>query len=288
MSIMRTFTIAGARHYCSSFVPRPGDAEQSLVDFSQSRLNGRISITEGTELFEDYRSCALREAERSLFLAASHYRRSLDLMVPDAVNWAHVTLYYGSWFAAHGLLAMLGCSILNNKVVHVRRSIPGNQELHVQQIGKRSGQYYVSQSGSHRRFWEIFYGTIVSVRPLVDQSVSVALAPVANNETWLIDQRNRFNYKSAESIGLSSRFSKSFTESDFPSCLPGELNTQYRVCEGILAAAFSFVTTFGLATDALDVLEPPAHIRQKIRDIVYGLGVPNLVGKTRYQELFNI
>ena len=285
---MKTFTILGASHYCSSFKPRTGYAEQSLEDFSRSRLNGSQSITEGTDLFEDYRACALREAERSLFLATSHYRRALDLMMPDAVHWAHVTLYYGSWFAAHGLLAMLGCSVLNNKVVHVRRSSPGNQELHVQQIGNRSGQYYVSQTGSHRRFWEIFYRTVVSIRSMVDQSNAAALAPVANNETWLIDHRNRLNYRSAESIGLSSRFSKSFAESDFPSCLPGELNTQYRVCEGILAAGFSFATTFGLATDALDILDPPALIRQKIRDIVYGSGVSNLVGKTRYQEIFKI
>ena len=109
---MKTFTILGASHYCSSFKPRTGDAEQSLEDFSRSRLNGSQSITRGYRIsFEDYRACALREAERSLFLATSHYRRALDLMMPDAVHWAHVTLYYGSWFAAHGLLAMLGCSV---------------------------------------------------------------------------------------------------------------------------------------------------------------------------------
>ena len=284
---MNPFSIEGARYYCSSFTRRTGDAEQSLEDFSHSQLGGLRSITEGTDLFEDYRSCALREAERSLFLAASHYRRALHLMMPDAAHWAHVTLYYGTFFAAHGLLAMLGCSVLNGKVVHVRRSSPGNQELQVQRFGNGTGQYFVSQSGSHRRFWEAFYRTTTGIRSLVDQSNAVALVPVANNITWLIDQRNRLNYRSAESIRLGGNFSKSFSESTFPGCLPGELNTQYRVSEGMLSAGFSLATTLGLATDALDTLNPPAGIRQKIREIVYGSGVPNLVGKTRFRELFS-
>ena len=286
--MLNTFSIPGATHYCSSFKPRAGDAQQSLEEFNVSRLQGRQSIREGTEIFEDFRTCALREAERYLFLATSHYRRALDLMMPGAAHWAHVTLYYGSWFAAHGLMAMLGCSVLNKRVVHVGRSAPGNQELRVQGIGSGSGQYYVPHLGSHQRFWQIFYDTAVSIKSFVDQESAAVMAPIASNSTWLIEQRNKFNYRSTESIALGGRFSRTFVESDFPSCLPGELNTQYRVCEGFLAAAISFADTFGLATDALDILEPPASIRQKIRDKIYRAGIPNLVGSSRYRELFGV
>ena len=100
---MRIFTIDGAGHYCGQFERNVGTVNQTLEEFKKTRLEGRNRINEGTALFDEYRACALRDADRCLLLAASHYRRALDLMVPSSSHWAHVTLYYGTWFAAHAL-----------------------------------------------------------------------------------------------------------------------------------------------------------------------------------------
>ena len=290
MSFLKHFSIQEAKHYCSSFQPRGGDAEQSLDEFSLAHFKGPRAIREGSTLFENFRACALRETERYIFLSASHFRRALDLMVPSAIHWAHVTLYYGAWYAAHGLLGMLGCSVLNtrnNKVIYVSKSTPGNQELYVETIGK--GKYYVTHRGSHQRFWEIFYKTVPTVRVLLnDPAISAALTPVANNTNWLINQRNRFNYDSKNGIDLSSAFKSTFAEDDFPNCLPGELNTQFRICEGLIRASFSFASQFGLTTDALDVLDSAQPINQKILNVIYSSKLPNLLEKTAYKDIFNI
>ena len=283
---MRTFSIRGATHYCGAFRPEPGFAEQSPEDFRQARLQRRRSISEGTGLFNEYRACALRDAERSLFLAASHYRRALDLMIPSSSHWAQVTLYYGAFFAARALLAMFGCGVFRNYVVHVRRSRPGNQELIVERIGSRQGHYYVTETGSHRRFWEIFYRTVSPMRRLVDVKYATALAPVSSRHTWLIDQRNRVNYRTKESLNVTRSFSESFAEGAFPNSLPGVLQTQYQVSEGILASSCSFARTLGLATDALDFLGSSSSFTDLVGHHIYDLASPDLVGKTDRTQIF--
>ncbi len=285
---MKTFSMIGASHYCASFGPRMGITEQSPEDFRRERINPSRSITEGTNLFDEYRACALRDAERSLFLSASHYRRSLDLMIPSSSHWAQVTLYYGAWFAARALLGMFGCIVLNKHVIHVIRSTPGNQELGVERIGTGEDRYYVTGRGSHRQFWEIFYRTMPSVRRFVDDDYVIALSPVSNNRAWLIEQRNRVNYSTAESIGVAQSFSMTFEEAKFPDCLPGVLHTQYKVSEGILAASCSFATRFGLATDALDVFGSSVPFAQRIRGLVYDPVLPNLAGRTKQNEMFGV
>ena len=283
---MRTFSVRGASYYCGSFQPKSGIAQRSPEDFRQVRLQRSGSIREGTDLFDEYRTCALRDVERSLFLAASHYRRALDLMVPSSSAWAHVTLYYGAFFAARALLGMFGCGVLNKHVIHVSRSSPGNQELRVQRIGPGAGGYFVAANGSHKQFWEIFYRTAPQVHRLVDVKFAAALAPISSSSTWLIEQRNNVNYKTADSLNIVEAFEKSFTQDGFPDSLPGTLQTQYRVSEGILGAGCSLAKQFGLATDALDFLDSSASFAQVVGDYIYGSALPDLVGKTMRAEIF--
>ena len=283
---MRTFSIVGANYYCDAFVPRSGVAEKSPEEFRRERLERIGSIAEGTELFDDYRACALRDTERSLFLSASHYRRALDLMIPSASHWAQVTLYYGAWFAARALLGMFGCGVLGNHVVHVSRSAPGEQELRVERIGSGEGRYYVPGGGSHRRFWEIFYRTVPSFSRFVDVEHATALSPVSSNRAWQIEQRNRVNYRTDESLSVARAFGKTFVDREFPDCLPGVLHTQYKVSEGILAVGSSFAARFGLATDALDVFGAVTPFAQRVRCLIYDPELPDLVRRTRHDELF--
>ena len=219
-------------------------------------------------------------------MAASHYRRALDLMVPSSSAWAHVTLYYGAFFAARALLGMFGCGVLNKHVIHVSRSSPGNQELRVQRIGPGAGGYFVAANGSHKQFWEIFYRTAPQVHRLVDVKFAAALAPISSSSTWLIEQRNNVNYKTADSLNIVEAFEKSFTQDGFPDSLPGTLQTQYRVSEGILGAGCSLAKQFGLATDALDFLDSSASFAQVVGDYIYGSALPDLVGKTMRAEIF--
>ena len=192
---MTPFSVTGASHYCGSFVAKSGDAEKSIEEFRQQRLSPPNPIIEGTSLYDDYRACALRDAERSLFFAASQYRRCIDLMLVSSSPWAQVTLYYGAWFAAQAILRMFGCAVLRNHVIHVSRSTPGSQELRVQKVGTGQNHYHVSLTTSHARFWEAFYNMTPKISNFADAAFSAALMPVSNSKTWLIDQRNKVNYQ---------------------------------------------------------------------------------------------
>lgn len=153
----RIFSETEAEHFCSSFTSSFGVSENSIEYFQQYILGDqRIIIREGTPQFNQFRDCILRETERLLFLAVSHYRRSLDLMIASSSPWAHVTLYYGAWYTAKALLSMFGCSIYYKVVIDVEKGEPGNQELLLRQIGNKSGQISTTYTTSHQKFWDFF------------------------------------------------------------------------------------------------------------------------------------
>lgn len=284
---MTPFNIMGADHYCRSFQTNTGDSEKSPEDFLRTkRISGNRLINEGTSLFSEYRDCALRDAERSLFLSASHYRRCLDMMIPSSSSWAQVTLYYGAWYAARAILGMFGCSIFNKLIVQVDASAPNAQSLQVQRIGSGQGQYLTAQTGSHRRFWEIFYKVGTRLYQFVDPSFAASLTPISNSETWLIEQRNSVNYDSLESVQIANAFSQSFSVINFPGSLTGALSTQYAVTEGLLAVGCSFAKQFGLKTDALQALDSSSTFQQKVKNLIYGPVTPNLVGQTLHRQIF--
>ena len=285
---MRVFSIQGAQHYCAQFQPVANIAQESLEDFNGRQSQTLRLIREGTSLFDEYRACALRDTERCLFLAASHYRRALDLMVPSSSHWAHVTLYYGAWFAAHALLGMFGCHVLSKHVIEVDRSTPGNQSLVRLRIGKGQNQFFIARPGSHQRFWEAFYDTTRHIIRFANRQYTQYLSPISSDVMWLIDRRNRINYKVGDTIALRDSFVASFSQTGFPGSLPGELNTQYSVCEGLLFVCYSFAQQFQLSTDALDSLAPQGTLRDKVKQHVYDPTTPDLVNKTTGQPIFGI
>ena len=209
-------------------------------------------------------------------------------MIPSSSHWAQVTFYYGTFFAARALLGLFGCAILDGSVIYVDRSQPGQQRLQIQRIGTGQGQYYVSQRGSHRRFWEIFYKTVPKIRSFVDPTYSPLLAPVAGRDVWMIEERNKINYDTMEITYFHGLFSSAFSEVGFPNTIPGALNTQYKVCEGILGASCFFALKFGLNTDALDTLGAGQPFNDRVRDLIYYPQLPDLVDGTKKHELFGI
>ena len=207
-------------------------------------------------------------------------------MLVSSSPWAQVTLYYGAWFAAQAILRMFGCAVLKNHVIHVSRSTPGSQELRVQRVGTGQNHYHISLTTSHARFWEAFYNMTPKIFNFADATFSAALMPVSSSKTWLIDQRNKVNYNTLESLGVAVLFQNSFNEGDFPNSLPGTLNTQYRITEGLLAVGFSFASQFGLSTDALVNLNSTGTFVQKVRHLVDVTASPNLVGRTLQDAIF--
>ena len=279
---MNIFGLAEAGYYCSSFSSAGGDAEGSINDFQRNYLHSGTIIAEGTQVFQQYRDCSLRDIERSLFFAASHYRRSLDLMTLSASPWAHVTLYYGSWYASHALMGMFGCTIFGNKklIIDVNRGTPGTQELRVRRIGTSIGQEYCNLKGSHRIFWGLFYVFAQQLRPYLSARFAAALSPITGNSLWQIDTRNNVNYDSFIGINLAEDFGRTFSKNGFPGCLPGVLNTQFKILETILELIYSYAKQFNLRTDSLDLIGGPAGLDRKVRQLIYNDKPPGLVLKT--------
>jgi hypothetical protein len=279
---MRIFDIPEAQYYCANYTAEPGDAEGSLDSFAASHLSSGMTLRESTTPFSQYRSCALRDAERSLFLAASHYRRALDLLLPSASHWAHVTMYYGSWYAARAILGMFGCSIHTGtgKVVDVCCASPGAQELSVRSIGNSPGREPTSYTGPHRRFWDLFYRAVVSLRLQLASHIAPALMPIAGDPAWQADRRNEVNYDTYAALQSAGTMQATFAASSFPGCLSGPLATQYHVLEALLEAAFAFAAQFGLSTDSLSSLSPVGTRKKKIAKLVYSEKAPRLVSRT--------
>lgn len=283
---MQAFSFPGAVHFCNGFQGLPQVSHQSISDFNLSHLQGIRQINEGTPLYSEYRDCALRDAERSLYMAVSQYRRALDLMIPSSSHWAHVTLYYGSLFAAQAILGMFGCQLFSKHVVEVNQSTPGQQSLRRMRIGNGQNQHSLSRNGSHQRFWEAFYSTMRHIAPFVEPRYSHLLTPISSNEMWLVEQRNRINYRMAEAMAFRNSFATNFSVESFPSSLPAELNTQYQLCEGFMFICSSLANQLGLMTDALASLGPQSTLKDRVRQHVYNAFAPSLVGHTRGRDAF--
>ena len=114
------------------------------------------------------------------------------------------------------------------------------------------------------------------------------LSPVASDVAWLINQRNRINYKAEESFSFADLFTATFSRANFPSSLPGELNTQYSICEGLLEVAHMFANRFGLDTDALNNVGDPGPLGSKVIGSIYRAQAPQLVDQTAAHRIFGI
>lgn len=270
---MNLFDIPSAQHYCANYAAGIGPPAGSLRDFFAVQLQGVTTLTEGTPTFGAYRDCALRDAERSLFLAISHYRRSADLLIASASPWAHVTLYYGSYFAACALLGLFGGWIYNRTVVDVVVNHPGNQQLRIVRN--------VKSKGTHKMFWDLFYGAVTPLHHWVDPGLLLGIQPVAGNPLWQIETRNTLNYDTFAAWQLTGQFQVSFRRSGFPGSLPGALNTQFRVFEALLKITCTFARQFGLATDALAGVNPIGTRRAKARALVFDEELPALARRVR-------
>jgi hypothetical protein len=203
-----------------------------------------------------------------MFQAASLYRRSFDLMTASAAGWAHVTLYYGTFFSAQALLGLFGGFIDAGRWrVEVQASSPGSQKLAILKSDNRAD--WGTYRGSHQRFWDYFYKAVGPLQPLVDPKLVFALSPVSAKPDWLITERNSVNYNAATALALASSFQTSFRATRVRATLPGTMNTQFIVLEALLRVTFGLGRDLRLATDALDNLQPVAERAAKLKRLIY-------------------
>lgn len=284
---MRIFNVTGADHFCKKFGATAGPSAIPIGSLLNRICAGWArdqhgTFREGTKQFDELRDCLLRDVERELFMAASQYRRSLDLMIPGSASWAHVTLYYGCFYAASAFLGMFGGWInAPHYLVEVTRAVPGQQELTV-----RYRPSSIQGMGTHRAFWDQFYGACNSLYSWVPAKYLPAIQPVGSDSSWQIDSRNAVNYDSHNAIQLLKEFEDNFAESTFPNSLPGDLNTQYKITEATVLLAFDYARTFNLDTDALRLLlkanvKRRAHIKRHVFDAT----IPNLEGKCKKADI---
>lgn len=274
---MRLFGLPEARHYCRGFAPAPGAPATDSVTtlLLASHAAGTSVLAEGTAAFDVYRSCALRNVERSMFQAASLYRRSFDLLTPSAASWAHVTLYYGTFFSAHALLGLFGGYLDPGKWrVEVQASKPGSQQLVV--LKSKKAADWGTFSGPHARFWDYFYRAVGPLQPLVHPALAFALVPVSAKPDWLTNERNSVNYNVAMALALDSAFQGSFRTAKVRTTLPGTMNTQFLVFEALLRVTYSLGRDLRLATDALDSLRPVVNRAAKVKRLIYDVRPPRL------------
>lgn len=257
---MAILEVSEAKHFCAGYRATGGHARGSFRKWSSTLPLTRL-FSEGTPHFNEYRDITLREVERLLFIAASHYRRSFDLLTPSASAWAHVTLYYGAFYSAHAILGTFGTWILKDRIIHPIDGTPGAQRFQVKRVVS-------TYRGSHRQFWEYFYSAVPALTNWIDPPLRFAITPVAGNPTWQTDTRNELNYDTFEVLKIISSFQQVVRYSILRKSLPGVLNTQFHIMEALLQLATKFAREFRIATDALETLEPSGNRKQKVRALV--------------------
>jgi len=259
---MPIFDPTEAAHYVAGF--NAASAPISSFKVWSSTLSNGKSFSEGSAEFEVLRAQSLREVERLLLMSASNYRRTHDLISMSATPWAFVTTYYAAFFAASALMGLLGLSIVSKgkRILSVASSTPGSQSFLVVPFTSASGA-----SGSHQKFWELFYDEMAPLIPWLPAIERPFLSPVSSDPFWFIGRRNDVNYDSFIACDLSLQ-SAGISAASFPSGLPGSLNTGFGVMQGLLGLTARLAREVSLETDATTALSPLPTRRSRVRELV--------------------
>lgn len=161
---------------------------QSLAAFHNNLRTTRL--TEGTLYFNVHRVSLLNAVERWILFGVADYRRALDMFIPSNAPWAHVTLYYSSFFAANAILGMFGAWVHFDRLVDVDSGTANSQVLRITKRVQSPSGY----RGSHRVFWDLFYEGCNTISPWVPNELQSITAPVNNDRIWQITARNEVNY----------------------------------------------------------------------------------------------
>lgn len=244
---MRVFDIAEARHFCRPLAAHVPGTGQSLAAFHNNLRATRL--TEGTTDFDVHRVSLLNAVERWILFGVADYRRALDMFIPSNAPWAHVTLYYSSFFAANAILGMFGAWVHFERLVDVDHGSANNQVLRITRRVQSPSGY----KGSHRVFWDLFYEGCNTISPWVPSTLQSTTAPVNNDRIWQITARNEVNYDMFRAFEGATFIETSFNPKKLRS-LHGPLAQQLEVTEGMLKLALYFANEFGVSSFAYEGL----------------------------------
>lgn len=238
---MRLFDIVEARHFCRPLAAHVPGVGQSLVAFHNGLRTTRL--TEGTSYFEVHRVSLLNAVERWILFGVADYRRALDMFIPSNAPWAHVTLYYSSFFAANAILGMFGAWVHFERLVDVDTGTVANQVLRIARRVQSPSGY----KGSHKVFWDFFYEGCNIIAPWVPTQLQSATQPVNNDRVWQITARNEINYDMFSAYDGALRLNSAFNPKRLRS-LTGPLAQQFEVTQNMLKLALYFANSFSVAS----------------------------------------
>ncbi len=273
---MRLFDITEARHFCRPLAAHIPGTGQSLAAFHNNLR--RTRLTEGTTDFDVHRVSLLNAVERWILFGVADYRRALDMFIPSNAPWAHVTLYYSSFFAANAILGMFGAWIHFERLVDVDNGSANNQVLRITRHVLSPSGY----RGGHRVFWDLFYEGCNTISPWVPNKLKSTTAPVNNDRIWQITARNEMNYDTFRAFEGATLIEKSFNPKRLRT-LHGPLAQQLEVTEGMLKLALHFANDFGVSSFAYEGLG--TGTRAKILRALVTKVPPGLATQSVLQDL---
>lgn len=240
---MRSLSFQAARSFSRSF-SSTGAHTIGLRDLI--RRSNTAHVIEGTAEFGVWRDNLLRDSERNHYLSAACFASGMRTMRSGAAFWSGVSYYYSAFLAAKALMGMFGCWIDSPKLwVEVTSTRQGSIRL-----DRRLTKYPNSTAtGSHQVFWDAFYQFSSSLTSYATPEQGIAILPVQNDPYWLIDTRNRINYRSNEAFDLLNEFQASFDSTRLPSSIPGDLSTLFRTSKAFLSFVGDIRANLSLATD---------------------------------------
>jgi hypothetical protein len=275
---LRIFDVPEAKHFATVVSPSY-KAIAANAELRRLVAGRKHSLTEGSPDFEAMRHSLLGEADRNFFISISSYRRSFDMLQPAAAPWAHITLYYTSFFAARGLLALFGCWVGATHVVDVARGDIGNQELSISQVTRLTRVH-----GSHRVFWDLFYQSTSPLTNWVDATLAKGLRPGAGVD-WQTRTRNDINYESSIALDLAAEFQVKFRKTGYPASMPSQTRLQSEIAYALLATLATFIHECGLNSKEFDSLLPPGARAQKVRALIFRSAAPAIFKESDHRSL---
>jgi hypothetical protein len=192
------------------------------------------------------------------------------MLTVAAAPWAHVSMYYASFFFASATLLMLGAHTDGGAfVVDVAASAPGGQVLEIRRRTKKV--QVVPGGGPHRSFWKLFYRATPHLHPLLTPVLQAVLQPVSGDEEWQIARRNEINYEADKAVDVMQDFlatfnAKALDPKNITASLKGPLATQFGLAVGMAELAFHVAASVGLDSEGLQQFGKRSPTRKQVLD----------------------
>jgi hypothetical protein len=275
---MKLFEIPEAEHFCRPLTAIPPGASQSLSSFHKGRPRSYV-LREGTTEFEIHRMSLLNAVERWILFGVADYRRAMDMLIPSNAPWAHVTLYYASFFGANAILGMFGCWLDHESMVDVSQGTPNDQQLRISRKLRSPSGF----RGSHKIFWDNFYdGCNTTISAWTPASLSPAVSPVNGDRTWQTTTRNEFNYDMHGAYDGAKFFIDNFNPKKLRR-LSGSLGQQMVITESMLKLAIHFAKFFKVQSHAYEGLG--TGTRGQVFEALVSKPCPKMVDQSEFKRL---